>query len=124
MRERGFTLIELLIVLLLIALLASLVAPVVTSSVQGAREAALKEDLHNMRKAIDDYYADTNNYPDSLEVLVQKRYLRRVPADPLTDRKDSWVLVREEREGQTGGIVDVRSGADGTGADGRPYREW
>lgn len=122
----GFTLMELLIVLVLIGILASLAAPVVTGSIQTARESVLKESLHNMRKAIDDYYADTGNYPDALEVLVQKRYLRKLPLDPVTDRKDSWILVREEREGQSagGGIMDVRSGAEGNGGDGKPFREW
>lgn len=123
---RGFTLMELLIVLVLIGILASLAAPVVTGSIQNARESVLKENLHNMRKAIDDFYGDTGNYPDTLEVLVQKRYLRRIPVDPITDRKESWVLVREEREGQSGGsgIMDVRSGAEGNGGDGNPFREW
>ena len=118
-------LMELLIVLVLIGLLASLAAPVVTGSIQNARESTLKESLHNVRKAIDDYYADTGNYPEALDVLVQKRYLRKLPVDPITDRKDSWVLMREEREGQTaGGIMDVRSGAEGKGGDGKPFKEW
>lgn len=126
MRNHGFTLMELLIVLVLIALFASLAAPVVTGSIQNARESTLKESLHNMRKSIDDYYADTGNYPDTLEVLVQKRYLRKLPLDPITDRKDSWVLIREEHEGKEtgGGIMDVRSGAEGNGNDGKPYKEW
>jgi len=116
---------ELLIVLVLIGLLAGLAAPVVTGSIQNARESTLKESLHNMRKAIDDYYADTGSYPDTLEALVQKRYLRKLPLDPITDRKDSWVLVREEREGQGGGgIMDVRSGAEGDASDGKPFKEW
>ncbi len=117
---------ELLIVLVLIGLLASLAAPVVTGSIQNARESALKESLHNMRKAIDDFYGDTGNYPDTIEVLVQKRYLRRIPADPITDRKDSWTFMREERAGQSagGGIMDVRSGAEGSGSDGKPFKEW
>lgn len=124
-RARGFTLMELLIVLVLIGLLAGLAAPVVTGSIQNARESTLKESLHNMRKAIDDYYADTGSYPDTLEALVQKRYLRKLPLDPITDRKDSWVLVREEREGQGGGgIMDVRSGAEGNASDGKPFKEW
>ncbi len=119
----GFTLVELLIVLVLIALLASLAAPVVTGSIQNARESTLKESLHNMRKAIDDYYADTGNYPDTLDILVQKRYLRRVPTDPITDRKDSWTFVREE-QATAGGIMDVRSSAEGNGGDGKPFKEW
>lgn len=125
MKQRGFTLIELLLVLTLIALLASLVAPVVTGSIQRARESALKEDLFTLRKAIDDYYADTGAYPADLEVLVQKRYIRKVPVDPMTDRRDSWILVRaEDAKGKDGGIIDVRSGSEEKGGDGVPYKEW
>jgi general secretion pathway protein G len=123
MRGRGFTLVELLLVLFLIALLASIVAPVVTGSVHRARESTLKQNLYVLRKAIDDFYADTGAYPPELEVLVQKRYIRKLPADPITDSRDTWVLVRAEDGGQ-GGIVDIRSGSDEKGSDGTPYKEW
>ena len=85
-RKAGFTLVELLLVLFVIALLASLVAPVATRSVIRSREATLKQDLHVMRKAIDDYYSDNGVYPDSLELLVEKHYLHKIPVDPITDR--------------------------------------
>lgn len=126
MRARGFTLMELLLVLALIALLASLVAPVVTGSVHRARESTLKENLFTMRKAIDDYYADNGGYPAELELLVQKRYLRKIPADPVTERRDSWTLVRADDSGQSkgGGIIDVRSGSEEKDANGVPYKEW
>jgi general secretion pathway protein G len=118
----GFTLVELLLVLFLVALLASLVMPVATRSVDQAKESALKEDLHVLRKAIDDYYANTGRYPQSLTQLVEKRYIRRLPADPLTGSVTSWVEKRSEDKG--GGVVDVHSGAEGNAADGKPYREW
>lgn len=121
---RGFTLMELLLVLALVALLASLSAPMVNNSIVRARESALKEDLYIMRKAIDDYYADVGAYPNELSLLVEKRYLRRIPTDPFTDRTDSWVLVRDESEGSSNGIMDVLSGAEGEGQAGGPYREW
>lgn len=126
MKHRGFTLIELLLVLLLIALLASIVAPVVTGSVQRAKESALKEDLFTLRKALDDYYADAGGYPPDLESLVQKRYLRKVPVDPITERRDSWVLVRADDDGQgkPGGVVDVRSGSEEKAVDGTLYKDW
>ena len=127
MRPRGFTLIELLLVLVLIALLASLAAPVVTGSLGRAKEAALKEDLYILRKAIDDYYADNGSYPAELEILLQKRYLRKIPVDPITERRDSWTLVRAEgssRDTWESGIIDVRSGSDGTSTGGTPYKEW
>jgi general secretion pathway protein G len=121
-RHNGFTLVELLLVLFVVALLASLVAPIATRSVEQTREATLKEDLHVLRKAIDDFYADTGAYPESLTVLVEKRYLRKIPVDPLTNQASSWIEVRSEE--QNAGIMDVRSGADGKAADGVAYRDW
>ena len=122
----GFTLIELLFVLLIVALLASLVAPVVTSSIQRARESTLREDLHVMRKAIDDYYADTGKYPAELEDLVKKRYLRKVPIDPVTESRDTWALVRSEdsKTGAAQGIIDVHSGSDEKASDETYYKDW
>jgi len=119
-------LIELLLVLLLVALLASLVAPVVTQGISRARESTLKEDLYQLRKAIDDYYADTGKYPAELEELVNKRYLRRIPVDPITGKRDTWATVRddESKSGGTAGIIDVRSGSDETAADGSAFKDW
>lgn len=119
---RGFTLVELLLVLFVVALLASLVAPVVTGSIQRARESSLKEDLHVMRKAIDDFYADTGRYPESLVQLVEKRYLRKVPVDPMTDKVETWIEVKGEAKDT--GVMDVRSGSEGKSPDGVPYRDW
>lgn len=120
--NRGFTFMELLVVLALIALLASVIAPVLTGSIVRAREAALKEDLQVMRKAIDGYYGDQGEYPPDLDTLVQKRYLRRLPVDPLTERVDSWRLVKAEHE--RGGVMDVRSGSDEKSSEGEYYRDW
>ncbi len=127
-RSRGFTLIELLLVLFLVALLASLVGPAMTSSIQRARESALKEDLHVLRKALDDYYADSGSYPAELQVLVDKRYLRNLPVDPFTERHDSWTFDRDDSKdhdaGKQAGIRDIHSGSDGQGRDGTAYKDW
>ncbi|MDX8399142.1 MAG: prepilin-type N-terminal cleavage/methylation domain-containing protein [Gallionellaceae bacterium] len=120
--HRGFTLVELLLVMFLIALLASLVMPVATKSVEQAKESALKEDLQVLRKAIDAYYANTGHYPESLSQLADKRYIRRLPVDPLTERANSWIEVPGDEAG--GGIIEVHSSAEGNGADGVPYRDW
>jgi len=120
--ENGFTLVELLLVLFVVALLASLVAPVATRSIQQARESSLKEDLHVMRKAIDDYYTDNNRYPESLQQLVEKRYLRKIPVDPFTDKTETWIEVKSESK--EAGVIDVRSGSEDKPAEGPPYREW
>ncbi len=124
MRERGFTLLELLFVLLIVALLAGIVGPVLVSSIANARESTLKEDLFVLRKAIDDYYADNGKYPSELADLVDKRYLRRMPADPVTERRDTWVTVREGTRAGAGGIVDVHSGSELSSSDGTLYRDW
>jgi general secretion pathway protein G len=125
-RNGGFTLMELLLVLALIALLASLVSAVVTGSIHRARESTLKENLFTMRKAIDDYYADNGGYPAELGVLVEKRYIRKIPVDPFTELSDSWILVRTDDDGQGkgSGIIDVHSGSEEMADNGVPYKEW
>lgn len=124
-RQTGFSLMELLVVLVLIALLASVVTPVVTSSIERARESTLKENLFVMRKAIDDYYADRGEYPASLDSLVEEKYLRRIPDDPITETRRQWKLIHAEGDsGGQGGIIDVRSESDKTSREGTPYNEW
>ncbi len=127
-QHRGFTLIELLLVLFLVALLASLVGPEVTGGIHRARDSALREDLRVLRKAIDDYYADSGSYPAELQILVDKHYLRAVPVDPATDRRDSWTFEMDDEkdrgEGKVAGIRDVHSGSDGQGRDGTAYKDW
>lgn len=120
----GFTLLELLVVLVLVALLASLATPLVTGSIERAEESALKENLFVLRKAIDGYYADHAAYPSALEDLVDERYIRAVPEDPVTGSKGTWVLVRNRTDRGRGGIRDVHSGAEGKGSEGVPYSEW
>lgn len=107
-RSRGFTLMELMVVMVLIAVLAGLAMPVVMNSIQRSREAVLKENLFIMRKAIDDFYADTGSYPGEIEQLVEKRYLRNIPVDPITERNDTWKVVRDGA-----GIIDIQSSTDG-----------
>jgi len=114
---------ELLVVLVLIALLASVVTPVVTNSIDRAKESTLKENLFVMRKAIDDYYADRAQYPDSLQTLVEEKYLRKVPNDPITESKQ-WKLVQAQGDSGQGGIIDVHSTADQQSSEGTPYNEW
>jgi general secretion pathway protein G len=127
MRCRAFTLIELLLVLFLVAILASLVAPVVTGSIGRAKESALREDLYLLRKGIDDYHADHGAYPAEIDKLVEKRYLRKIPVDPITGKQDTWIFVREDgtlgnNKGNT--IIDVHSGSEDRASDGSAYKEW
>ena len=89
----GFTLIELLVVMAIIATLLSIVAPRYFNSLDRSKETVLRQDLGVMRDAIDKFYSDTGNYPGELAELVEKRYLRAVPVDPLTESAATWVAV-------------------------------
>ena len=120
---RGFTVIELLVVLAAIALLLSVAAPRYVQHLDTARDVALKENLHQMRDAIDKFYADQARYPATLDELVTRRYLRRLPADPVTQRSDSWVIVAPGNNA-AGAVFDVRSGAQGQARDGSAYATW
>jgi general secretion pathway protein G len=123
----GFTVIELLVVLAAIGLLLGIAAPRYFQHLDTAREVTLKQDLQQLREAIDKFYADQMRYPASLDELVQRRYLRSVPIDPITQRKDTWVLVAPSAGTavQAQGVVyDVRSGAKGLGMDGTAYETW
>ena len=119
----GFTLIELLVVMLIIATLLTLAVPYYFGSLQKSKEAVLRENLELMRGTLDKFYGDTGHYPVSLDDLVENRYLRRIPQDPITGSAATWVSVPPQDRSQ-GGVYDVRSGAPGNGADGSPYSEW
>lgn len=122
-RHSGFTLIELLVVMVLIGLLMSIAVPTYFVHIDHAKEAVLREDLVQMRDAIDKFYGDAGSYPDSLDEMVTRRYLRRVPADPFTERTDTWVIVAPERK-DMGKVFDVKSGASGRARDGSEYASW
>lgn len=119
----GFTVIELLVVLAAIALLLSVAAPRYVQHLDAARDVALKENLRQMRDAIDKFYADQARYPVALDELVTRRYLRSLPVDPVTQRADSWVIVAPANRAQ-GGVFDVRSSAPGQARDGSLYATW
>jgi general secretion pathway protein G len=122
-KGEGFTLVELMVVLTVIALLLSIVVPDYVGKVRRAEEAVLKENLTVMRDALDKHYADAGKYPRALDDLVAKRYLRSIPNDPFTQSASTWQVVAPTDPAK-GGIYDVRSGAKGTGSDGRSYDRW
>jgi general secretion pathway protein G len=127
-RQQGFTLIELMIVMVIITILAGMGLAVYGNSVQSAKEATLREDLFRMREAIDQYHADKNKYPATLEALVEDKYIRQVPVDPFTKSTETWQTTMADPEpgnpSAEPGIYNVKSGAEGTGLDGTPYSDW
>ena len=123
MRRRGFTLIELLVVLSILALLLSIAVPRYYGSLDKSKEAVLKENLFQLRDAIDKYHADKGKYPESLDALATDKYLRRVPLDPITDSTTTWVVV-PPADPQKSGVYDIKSGAPGKGRDGSEYSQW
>jgi general secretion pathway protein G len=122
-RKSGFTLIELLVVLGIVALLLTLAVPRFFPSVDKTRETILAENLRTTRAVIDQFYADTGRYPDSLDQLVEKKYLPRLPFDPVLDSDAGWVVVPPEDPAR-GNVYDIHSGAEGKGRNGKPYAEW
>ncbi len=125
---RGFTMVELLVVVSIVVILATLGMAQYRQSVLRAKEAVLKEDLFRMRDAIDQYYADKNKYPSSLEDLISEGYLREIPVDPITNSKDTWQTVNAEPDATTSasqvGIYDVKSGSELQAMDGTNYADW
>jgi len=119
----GFTLIELLVVLTILGLLLALSTPKYFRSVDSAKEAVLADNLHIARVAIDRFYGDRGRYPETLEELVARRYLRTLPVDPVADNSTAWTLVRPPQEA-AGSIADLHSRAPGNGRNGRPYAQW
>ena len=124
--QSGFTLLELVMVMTIIVVLAAIGVTAYQSIQTKARETILKEDLRTMRKMIDQYAADKEKLPQSLDDLVSAQYMREVPTDPLTGQKDWVVDMGEDTVSRDGGqgVVDVHSAAAGEGTDGTPYQEY
>ena len=124
----GFTIIELMVVMALIVTLSTIAVVQYRHSVVYSKEAVLKEDLFRMKEAIDQYYADKNQYPATLEELVSSGYLRTIPNDPLTNSASTWETDPAEPDPNNpisvGGVYSVKSGSDGTAMDGTKYSDW
>ncbi|MCU0287511.1 MAG: prepilin-type N-terminal cleavage/methylation domain-containing protein [Acidobacteria bacterium] len=128
--KKGFTLVEILVVVAIIGILVVMVLPSHKTVVIRSKEAVLKENLFQIRDAINKYYYDKKKYPPSLEELVTAKYLRRVPEDPFL-RSTEWHLKHFEPEDMedfdpeiTEGIIDICSLNENTALDGSKYNEW
>lgn len=119
----GFTLIELLVVLAIVSLLLTLSLPRYFHSIDHAKEVTLAENLRVTRDAIDKFYSDVGKYPDGLQQLVDKRYLRALPFDPVTGSAATWIVVSPD-DPSKGNIYTIRSGAPGSASDGKPFFEF
>ena len=122
-RARGFTLLELLVVMAIIATLLTIAVPRYFRSLERSRETVLQQDLTTLRESIDKFYGDTGKYPETLAVLVDKRYLRAIPIDPIAKSAEKWIVVNSDDPDDTG-IKDVKSSAEGAGLNGIPYATW
>jgi len=120
----GFTLIEILVVLAIIATLLSLVTPRYFDTISRSKETTLRHDLIVMREAIDKFYSDKNVYPETLDDLVQNKYLRAIPEDPITESTLTWIFTSPPDIEDKGNIYDIHSGASNIASDGTPYADW
>ena len=127
-QDAGFTLLELMIVMAIIGVLMMVAVPSFVGAIRQAREAALKEDLHVIRAAIDSYTMDKQKAPQSLDDLIQDGYLKSIPEDPFTHAKDTWVTDSSDAlyslDQTDPGIDNVHSGSQELGSDGQPYSSW
>ncbi len=81
----------------------------------------LKNQLYRMRDAIDVHRREQGAHPASLDALVEKGYLRKVPEDPFTDSTTTWRIIHADR---APGVMDVKSGAPGPATDGSRLSDW
>lgn len=119
----AFTLIELLVVMAIISLLLTLVMPRYFNNVEKTKEVVLRQNLSTLRDAIDQHFSDLGIYPETLDELVEKKYLRQIAIDPLTERADTWIIQAPEAS-DIGAVADIRSGAPGKARDGSEYKDW
>lgn len=123
---RGFSLLELVIAMFILVILISVAVPTYRNSVQHAREVVLQENLFQMRRAIDQYTADKERLPGSLQDLVDANYFRDLPVDPITEEAEWSEIMGADPNSTDGeeGLIDVRSLAEGEDSGGKKYSEY
>ncbi len=126
--DAGFTLLELMIVMVIIGVLATIAIPAYVANVKHAREAVLREDLHTLRSAVDQYTYDKAKAPTSLDDLVTSGYMKVMPVDPMTHRNDTWIADQGSTlttiDETDPGIDNVHSGSQQVSTEGTSYNTW
>src|SRR5262249_29436231 len=125
-RAAGFTLLELVIVMTIMVTLAAVGVVNYQRIREKAKETLLKDDLKTMRKLIDQYSADKETLPDSLDDLVNGTYIREVPIDPITGIADWQLDLGDDPFSRTTkqGVIDVHSKAPGVDSEGKAFSEY
>lgn len=154
--EKGLTLIELLVSIVIISILASVALPYAEVAVRRDRELELRRSLREIRSALDAFHADwlagkipqwrgeagEYGYPKTLDSLVEgieledgklKRYLRRIPRNPLSQQnkevKQQWLLrgygdTLDNKIWNGKDVYDVKVQSEQQALDGSWYRDW
>lgn len=123
---RGFSLLELMIAMFILIILLSVALPTYQYTVQQAKETVLRENIRRIEDAIDQYAADKGKLPQSIDALIEAKYLREKPIDPITEKAEWDEIQGEDAFSTEGGqgLIEVKSLADGEDSNGKAYKEY